>query len=75
MTENGQRHPAIIGITGASGSVLARAAIDSLLTMGVPVITTASSAALRPSAGRRGGSQTRTGFRSTETEQDEVDRD
>ncbi len=45
MTENGQRHPAIIGITGASGSVLARAAIDRLLAMGVPVIATASSAA------------------------------
>ena len=45
MTENGQRHPTIIGITGASGSVLARAAIDRLLAMGVPVIATASSAA------------------------------
>ena len=45
MAENGQRHPAIIGITGASGSVLARAAIDRLLAMGVPVIATASSAA------------------------------
>ena len=45
MAENRQRHPAIIGITGASGSVLARAAIDRLLAMGVPVIATASSAA------------------------------
>ena len=45
MAENGQRHPAIIGITGASGSVLARAAIDRLLATGVPVIATASSAA------------------------------
>ncbi len=45
MTENGGRHPAIIGITGASGSVLARAAIDRLLALDVPVIATASSAA------------------------------
>ncbi len=45
MTENGARHPAVIGITGASGSVLARAAIDRLLAMDVPVIATASSAA------------------------------
>ncbi len=45
MIDNGQRHPAIIGITGASGSLLARAAIDRLLAMGVPVIATASSAA------------------------------
>ena len=45
MAENGQRHPAIIGITGASGSLLARAAIDRLLATGVPVIATASSAA------------------------------
>ncbi len=65
MTEHGQRHPAIIGITGASGSVLARAAIDRLLAMGVPVIATASAAALRPSAGRRGGFETRPVFRST----------
>ncbi len=45
MPEDGQRHPAIIGITGASGSVLARTAIDRLLAMDVPVIATASSAA------------------------------
>ncbi len=45
MPENGGRHPVIIGITGASGSVLARAAIDRLLAMDVPVIATASSAA------------------------------
>ena len=38
-------HPVIVGITGASGSVLARATIDQMLLMDVPVIATASSAA------------------------------
>ena len=38
-------HPVVVGITGASGSLLARAAIDVLLDMGVPVIALASSAA------------------------------
>ena len=38
-------HPVVVGITGASGSLLARAAIDELLDMGVPVIASASSAA------------------------------
>ena len=38
-------HPVVIGVTGASGSLLARAAIDELLAMGVPVIASASSAA------------------------------
>ena len=38
-------HPVVIGVTGASGSLLARAAIDELLSMGLPVIATASSAA------------------------------
>ena len=38
-------HPVVVGITGASGSLLARAAIDVLLDMGVPVIASASSAA------------------------------
>ena len=38
-------HPVVIGITGASGSVMARAAIDRLLSMGLKVIATASPAA------------------------------
>ena len=38
-------HPVVVGITGASGSLLARAVIDVLLDMGVPVIASASSAA------------------------------
>ena len=38
-------HPVVVGITGASGSLLARAAIDGLLEMGVPVVASASSAA------------------------------
>ena len=38
-------HPVVVGITGASGSLLARAAIDVLLDMGVQVIASASSAA------------------------------
>ena len=37
--------PVVVGVTGASGSLLARAAIDGLLEMGVPVIASASSAA------------------------------
>ena len=41
---NGGR-PVVIGVTGASGSLLARAVIDQLLQMRVPVIATASSAA------------------------------
>ena len=45
MVENGHTQPVVIGITGASGSVLARTAIDRLLAMDVPVIATASSAA------------------------------
>ena len=44
MTKNGRHHPAIIGITGASGAALAGTAIDRLLDMSVPVIATASSA-------------------------------
>ena len=38
-------HPVVVGITGASGSVLARGIIDQLLSMDVPVMATASSAA------------------------------
>ena len=37
--------PIVVGLTGASGSVLASTAIDRLLQMDVPVIATASSAA------------------------------
>ncbi len=42
---NGNTPPVVIGITGASGAVLARAAIDRLLAMELPVVATASSAA------------------------------
>ena len=42
---NGQRFPVVVGMTGASGSVLARATIDRLLAMELSVIATASSAA------------------------------
>ena len=38
-------YPVIVGISGASGSVMARATIDRLLAMERPVIATASSAA------------------------------
>ena len=37
--------PVVVGITGASGSMLAAAVIDRLLSMDVPVVATASSAA------------------------------
>ena len=39
------RKPVVIGITGASGSILAQVVIDRLLDMEWPVIVTASSAA------------------------------
>ncbi|MCH7745959.1 MAG: UbiX family flavin prenyltransferase [Chloroflexi bacterium] len=38
-------YPVVVGITGASGSVLACGIIDQLLAMDVPVMATASSAA------------------------------
>ena len=38
-------YPVVVGITGASGSVLACGIIDQLLSMDVPVMATASSAA------------------------------
>lgn len=38
-------HPVVIGMTGASGSILARSTIDELLSRDVPVIATASAAA------------------------------
>ena len=41
----GTKRPIVVGMTGASGSVLAGTAIDRLLQMDVPVIATASSAA------------------------------
>ena len=45
MTGPARGRPVIVGITGASGSVLARATIEELLSMGMSVIATASSAA------------------------------
>ena len=45
MSEQRHDHPVVMGITGASGSVLARATIDQLLAMDLSVIATASSAA------------------------------
>lgn len=44
MGSNGVK-PVVVGISGASGAVLARATIDTLLGMGVPVVGTASAAA------------------------------
>ena len=44
MSVNGKR-PVVVGISGASGSVLARATIDRLLALEQPVIATASPAA------------------------------
>ena len=46
MIEKGKGNgPIVVGITGASGSVLAGTAIDRLLQLDIPVIATASSAA------------------------------
>ncbi len=45
LQQNSSAHPVVVGITGASGAVLARSAIDELLSMNVPVMATASSAA------------------------------
>ena len=45
MSTNGKTAPVVVGITGASGAVLARATVDRLLDMDLPVIVTASSAA------------------------------
>jgi len=42
---NGNKKPVVVGITGASGSALARATIDRLLDMDMPVMATASPAA------------------------------
>ena len=43
-SEDGNRPPVVVGITGASGSALARTTIDRLLAMELPVMATASSA-------------------------------
>ena len=45
MQHNSTNNPVIVGITGASGSLLAAAVIDRLLARDVPVVATASSAA------------------------------
>ncbi len=45
MSEQKHELPVVMGITGASGSILARNLIDQLLSLDVPVIATASSAA------------------------------
>lgn len=44
MPEQSSSLPVIVGVTGASGAVLANATINELLARGVPVIATASSA-------------------------------
>ena len=45
MSGSNDSPPLVVGITGASGAVLARATIDQLLSMSVPIIATASSPA------------------------------
>ena len=45
MPERNLDHPVVVGITGASGSVLGRATVDQLLSMDLAVILTASSPA------------------------------
>ena len=45
MTSSNDSHPIIIGISGASGSVLASATIDRLLSSNRQVIATATAAA------------------------------
>ena len=45
MTQPDATHPVVVGISGASGSVLANATVDRLLSAGLPVIATASSSA------------------------------
>ena len=42
---NSPAHPVVVGITGASGAVIGRALIDTLLERGRPVIALASNAA------------------------------
>ena len=45
MAQANAIHPVVVGISGASGSLLASATIDQILSNGLPVIATASSAA------------------------------
>jgi 4-hydroxy-3-polyprenylbenzoate decarboxylase len=45
LPQNTSDFPIVVGITGASGSILASATIDQLLALDVPVVATASSAA------------------------------
>ena len=45
MDSPGKKYPVVVGISGASGAVLARATIDRLLTDERPVIATATAAA------------------------------
>ena len=44
VQDTNNKHPLVVGITGASGSVLANATIDWLLSADIPVIATASAA-------------------------------
>lgn len=44
MTAEDKKHPVVVGITGASGAILAGSVIDLFLKMGTPVRATASSA-------------------------------
>lgn len=45
MSQQVYSRPVVVGMTGASGSVLARATVELLLSRGVPVVSTASPAA------------------------------
>lgn len=45
MDSSNSEYPVVVGISGASGSVMARAAIERLLSMGRPVIATATAPA------------------------------
>ena len=45
LQQTSPAHPVVVGITGASGAMLARSTIDGLLSLDVPVMATASSAA------------------------------
>ena len=44
MEQHAASHPVVVGVTGASGAVLAGATIDALLARDVPVMATASAA-------------------------------
>ena len=45
MSQRNDSRPVVVGMSGASGSVLARATVELLLSRGVPVVSTASPAA------------------------------